>query len=45
MSEQSIWNHFDLLQRELDTLKDEIQNIHEQNQLQSFADSALITPT
>ena len=45
MSEQSIRNHFDLSQRELDTLKNEIRNIHEQNQLQSLADSALITPT
>jgi SNF2 family DNA or RNA helicase len=45
MSEQSIRTHFDLSQKELDKLKDEIRNIHEQNQLQSLADSTLITPT
>ena len=43
MSEQSIQNHFDFLQKKLNILKNKIQNIHEQNQLQFLINLILIT--
>lgn len=41
MSEQSIRTRFDLSQTELDTIKNELRNIHDSNNLQSLTDTTL----